>query len=84
MQIPYSDKNNIIIFACNKKSEIMCIEVLWLNRNPLGKVYSKSARLSVPEETEFSWVEKFAKSKLNSGKGFYVSEITIDGISYCY
>ena len=84
MQIPYSDKNNIIIFACNKKSEIMCIEVLWLNKNPLGKVYSKSARLSVPEETEFSWVEKFAKSKLNSGKGFYVSEITIDGISYCY
>lgn len=84
MQIPYSDKNNIIIFACNKKSEIMCIEVLWLNRNPLGKVYSKSARLSVPEGTEFSWVEKFAKSKLNSGKGFYVSEITIDGISYCY
>ena len=84
MQIPYSDKNNIIIFACNKKSEIMCIEVLWLNRNPLGKVYSKSARLNVPEETEFSWVEKFAKSKLNSGKGFYVSEITIDGISYCY
>ena len=84
MQIHYSDKNNIIIFACNKKSEIMCIEVLWLNRNPLGKVYSKSARLSVPEETEFSWVEKFAKSKLNSGKGFYVSEITIDGISYCY
>ena len=62
----------------------MTIEVLWLNKNPLGRVYSKMAKLSMPSDTEFSWVEKFAKSKLNSGKGFYVSEIKIDGVSYCY
>ena len=62
----------------------MYIEVLWLNRNPFGSIYSKTASLNMPDETKFSWVEKFAKSKLNSGKGFYVSEIKIDGISYCY